>query len=95
MRKILAMCLGLMLFSITTPTLAFAQSGKMQIKGVVVDAAGDPVLGAAVAEVGTTNGVTTDLNGQYVLNVSDPKSIISVSIYKDLKIHLLTKNRIM
>ena len=79
MRKILAMCLGLMLFSITTPTLAFAQSGKMQIKGVVVDAAGDPVLGAAVAEVGTTNGVTTDLNGQYVLNVSDPKSIISVS----------------
>ena len=79
MRKILAMCLGLMLFSITTPTLAFAQSGKLQIKGVVVDAAGDPVLGAAVAEVGTTNGVTTDLNGQYVLNVSDPKSIISVS----------------
>ena len=79
MRKILAMCLGLMLFSITTPTLAVAQSGKLQIKGVVVDAAGDPVLGAAVAEVGTTNGVTTDLNGQYVLNVSDPKSIISVS----------------
>ncbi|MBP3549937.1 MAG: TonB-dependent receptor [Rikenellaceae bacterium] len=73
------MCLGLMLFSITTPTLAVAQSGKLQIKGVVVDAAGDPVLGAAVAEVGTTNGVTTDLNGQYVLNVSDPKSIISVS----------------
>ena len=79
MRKILAMCMGLMLFSITTPTLAVAQSGKLQIKGVVVDAAGDPVLGAAVAEVGTTNGVTTDLNGQYVLNVSDPKSIISVS----------------
>lgn len=79
MRKILAMCLGLMLLGITTPQLATAQSAKLQVKGVVVDAAGNPVLGAAVAEVGTTNGVTTDLNGQYALNVSSPKSIVSIS----------------
>lgn len=31
------------------------------ISGVVTDVTGDPVIGASVVEVGTTNGVITDL----------------------------------
>ena len=33
------------------------------ITGVVVDATGEPVIGASVLEVGTTNGTITDVDG--------------------------------
>ena len=46
----------------------FAQ-GKYQVKGVVEDAMG-PVIGATVLEAGTTNGVSTGLDGDFVLTVS-------------------------
>lgn len=78
MRKFLAMCLGMMLLGIVTPHLALAQ-GKYEVKGVVVDAAGIPVIGATIIEVGTVNGTTTDIDGQYVLNVKDANSVVSVS----------------
>ena len=39
------------------------------IKGVVVDAAGEPVIGANVIVKGTTNGVITDIDGNFTLNV--------------------------
>ncbi|MGM9734292.1 MAG: hypothetical protein ACI3YT_09290 [Prevotella sp.] len=41
---------------------AFAQGG--QVKGIVKDSAGDPVIGATVAEVGNSkNATVTDLDG--------------------------------
>ncbi|MDR0572607.1 MAG: carboxypeptidase-like regulatory domain-containing protein [Tannerella sp.] len=42
----------------------------MGIKGIVTDAVGEPVVGANVVEKGTTNGVVTDANGAFSLNVS-------------------------
>ena len=55
----------------------FAQ-GKYQVKGVVEDAMG-PVIGATVLEVGTTNGVSTGLDGDYVLTVSSADATVEVS----------------
>ncbi|MBR5464175.1 MAG: TonB-dependent receptor [Alistipes sp.] len=72
------MCLGMMLLGIVTPHFALAQ-GKYEVKGVVVDAAGIPVIGATIIEVGTVNGTTTDIDGQYVLNVKDANSVVSIS----------------
>lgn len=46
------------------------QQAKRQIKGKVVDAAGETVIGANVLEKGTTNGVITDIDGNFVLSVS-------------------------
>ncbi len=54
-------------------TAAFAQT--RQISGKVSDAAGQSIAGADVFVVGTTNGTTTDQNGNYVLMVS-PKDVI-------------------
>ena len=86
MRKFLTMCLGLAILAMAIPAQVFAQSGKYEVKGVVVDTTGTPVIGASVVEQGTTNGVTTDLNGQYVLKVKGPESIIEISFigYKTL-----------
>lgn len=74
-----------MLLCAITPPLASAQNGGREIKGIVVDASGTPVIGATVVEVGTANGTSTDLNGQYVLRVADADAAVRVSYigYKD------------
>lgn len=54
-----------------TSMLEVAQQAKKQIKGRVVDATGETVIGANVLEKGTTNGVITDFDGNFVLNVSE------------------------
>ena len=72
------MCLGLAIIAMAIPAQVFAQS-KYEVKGVVVDTTGTPVIGASVIEQGTTNGVTTDLNGQYALRVNSAESIVVIS----------------
>ena len=58
---------------------AMAQSaGTLTIKGRVLDNNGQPVVGAAVVQKGTTNGTVTDIDGNYVLN-APANSEISVS----------------
>ncbi|MBR5852823.1 MAG: TonB-dependent receptor [Alistipes sp.] len=73
------MCLGLALLAMAIPAQVFAQSGKYEVKGVVVDSTGTPVIGASVVEQGTTNGITTDVNGQFVLYVQGEQSIVQIS----------------
>ena len=72
------MCLGLAILAMAIPAQVFAQS-KYEVKGVVVDTTGTPVIGASVVEQGTSNGVTTDLNGQYVLRVQSAESVVVIS----------------
>ena len=72
------MCLGLAIIAMAIPAQVFAQS-KYEVKGVVVDTTGTPVIGASVVEQGTTNGVTTDLNGQYALRVNSAESVVVIS----------------
>ena len=61
---------------------AFSQSvfaqGGYQVKGVVVDSQG-PVIGATVIEKGTTNGVSTGIDGDFVLTVSNASATVEVS----------------
>lgn len=38
-----------------------------------------PVLGATVVEKGTTNGVSTGIDGDYAIRVASPESVIEVS----------------
>ena len=73
------MCLGMAILALAIPAQVFAQSGKYEVKGVVVDSTGTPVVGAAVVEQGTTNGVSTDVNGQYVLKVNSSESVVTIS----------------
>lgn len=41
-----------------------------QVSGVIVDDAGEPVIGASVLEKGTTNGTITDFDGNFTLQVA-------------------------
>ncbi len=49
------------------------------IKGRVVDSSGDSIIGASVIESGTTNGIATDFDGNFQLNVASQSSIITIS----------------
>ena len=55
-----------------------ALAQKKSITGVVTDASGETVIGASVVEVGTTNGIITDVDGKFSLMVS-PTGKIKVS----------------
>ena len=58
--------------------LAGVQAFAQQVKGTVVDAAGIPVIGAAVMVDGTTTGTTTDLDGNFVLPSVKPDATLTV-----------------
>jgi TonB-linked SusC/RagA family outer membrane protein len=45
----------------------FAPAQNVTVKGVVSEASGEPVIGASVLIVGTTNGAVTDVDGNYSL----------------------------
>lgn len=79
MKRFLTMCVGILLMCQFTPTLALAQTAGYEVKGVVVDKAGTPILGATVVEQGTTNGVSTGIDGEYALRVASPQSVVEVS----------------
>lgn len=57
--------------------LAFGQGGY-EVRGVVNDALG-PVVGATVMEVGTFNGTSTGLDGDFVIMVSSKDATVEVS----------------
>ena len=48
---------------------------SVDVKGVVVDPSGLPVIGASVAEEGTANGTITNLDGEFSLSVGKGKKI--------------------
>ena len=48
------------------------------VSGVVIDENGETLPGVSVVEVGTTNGVLTDLNGHYTLKTTSAKPFCDV-----------------
>ena len=86
MRRKLFACMALLFFFF----LPMAAQEKVTVSGKVLDEAGVPVIGASVIEDGTQNGAITDLDGNYILEVSAGSSLTVSSIgYKDVNIVLL------
>ncbi len=73
MKRILTLLGIILAFS-----LSLSAQGGYQVKGTVVDATG-PVIGATVMEAGTSNGVSTDIDGNYVLIVSSANASVQFS----------------
>lgn len=56
---------------IVTPVTAAASAQPKKVTGKVVDANGEPVIGATIKEQGTANGTITDFDGNFALDVAD------------------------
>ena len=65
--------LGLIILFCLFPVWVLAQT--VSVTGMVKDASGEPIIGASVVEAGTTNGIVTDLDGNFKLNVSAKGSL--------------------
>ena len=71
MQKILSLKQGMQktlffAFFLLCSTVTMAQQ---KVSGSVLDATGEPLIGVSVMEVGTTNGVVTDFDGNFTLTV--------------------------
>ncbi|WP_203558497.1 TonB-dependent receptor [Bacteroides sp. 519] len=66
------------------------------IQGSVKDQYNEPVIGASVLEVGTSNGTITDIDGNFSLTVSSESSVIRISYigYVDQEIRVGNKNNL-
>ena len=49
---------------------------KKTITGTIVDETGEPVSGANITEQGTTNGIISNFDGEFTLNVSDNATLV-------------------
>ena len=76
MDDFIKMCIALAL-SCAGGDFASAQEGYI-VSGMVEDGSG-PVAGAAVVELGASNGTSTDLDGMFSLRVTDPQAEVEVS----------------
>ena len=63
----------LSLVLIFASTMMYAQT---EITGTVVDATGEPIIGATVMEKGTSNGTITDFDGNFKLKVEAGKILV-------------------
>ena len=86
-----------------SPWTAFADTDNIlevlqnsTVRGKVVDASGEPVIGASVVVKGTTTGVITDLDGNFILNNVSEKSVLVISYvgYKSQEITVSGKSAI-
>ena len=64
-------------FGLSWLLLMFATSAMAQVSvsGTVKDATGEPVIGASILVVGTTNGTITDIDGNFNLNVAEDATL--------------------
>ena len=65
------------LLAVVFPSAAYAQSA-ITVRGTVTDKENEPLIGATVMVKNTTNGTSTDLDGNYTLSVN-PNDVLVVS----------------
>ena len=70
--------LAILALSISTAVAAFAQN--VTVTGRVVDEQDEPMIAAGVVQKGTTNGTTTDLDGQFRLVVPKGATVVFSTI---------------
>ena len=87
--------LALIIATICFSTVAFAQNRT--IKGIILDAeSGTPVVGAAVISLGNNAGVVSNLDGEFVLSVSNDTHELYISClgYKESSVSLQNTNNL-
>lgn len=76
--------ISIMLLSLS----CLAANGQIKIQGTVVDTNNNPLIGVNIIEKGTVNGVITDIDGTYTMNVAGENAeiIFSYISYKTLTV---------
>lgn len=59
--------------------VAIGASAQVTVTGTVVDSDDEPIIGATVLEDGASNGTSTDIDGNFSLNVKSRKATLVIS----------------
>lgn len=96
MKYMMNRALGLRgVFALLALVVAFTASAQNRITGKVVDENDQPAIGANVVVKGTTQGVSTDINGKYTLSVQKGAVLVfSYLGYKPQEVKVLTQTAI-
>jgi len=73
LKTILICALAALSGAMAPPLLA---QGTRTVEGTVTDERGEPLLGAFVMQQGTSNGVSTDLDGRYSIRVPERETVL-------------------
>lgn len=77
---LLVLCIGLVVPSAYGESWdSFARNPDVTITGTVTDASGDPLIGATVRVQGTNIGTATNIDGLYIITVSDDATTLVFS----------------
>ena len=68
-----------LMFTVLFAVFAVGAFAQNKITGTVVDAQGEPVIGASVMIKGTSNGTVTDFDGKFTINNVPAKGNIEIS----------------
>lgn len=70
---------------------------KMVVKGNILDKDNQPIIGANILEKGTSNGTISDLEGNFTLSITNPKTTLVVTYigYKNVEIPASAKMKIV
>ncbi len=71
--------LRLFFLSMLLCSFGMAAYAQFTVRGMVTDAAGEPLIGATVMIKGTTTGTTTDVDGSFELNIPGQSTVLQVS----------------
>ena len=70
---------------------------KMVVKGNILDKDNQPIIGANILEKGTSNGTISDLDGNFTLSITNPKTTLVVTYigYKNVEMPASAKMKIV
>ena len=70
---------------------------KMVVKGNILDKDNQPIIGANILEKGTSNGTISDLEGNFTLSITNPKTTLVVTYigYKNVEMPASAKMKIV
>jgi len=73
------------------PLLIQQQTGKT-VSGKVIDINGEAIIGANIIEIGTSNGIVTDMDGEFSLNISN-NAVLRISYIGYLEQEIKTEGK--
>ena len=71
-----------------------AQEKSVVVIGKVIDSKGNPLVRASVVEKGTSNGVVTNDQGEFVINVTDNQAVLIISSIGYQEIEILVSDNL-
>lgn len=94
-RPVIIFCLSILINIIYNPAVYSQQTGNITVTGKITNSSDEPVS-ASIIEKSTSNGTTTNNNGEFSIQVRTPQAILVISAtgYQEQEVALNGKSRV-